>query len=133
MRAYATTKDPRRVNITAAHDRGTAQAGAGTTITLAATASATDDAYNGHIVVLVSGTGAPAARAITDYTGSTRVATVATWNTNPDATSVYRLINASAAMELSLDSSLFRNLSQGGIDRLAKVLGEMASGSTQAG
>lgn len=66
----------------------TAQAGANTTITLDASASATDDYYNGMTVIINGGTGDEQAREIVDYVGSTKVATVDTaWGTNPDATS----------------------------------------------
>ena len=75
---------------------GTAQAGAALSITLAAGASATNDYYNGGIVVITSGTGAGQGRLIEDaaggYVGATKVATVTTaWTTNPDATSVYMI------------------------------------------
>jgi hypothetical protein len=74
-------------------DQGVAQAGGSTTITLAATASSSDDTYNGSLVSILAGTGAGQTREITDYTGSTRVATVDTaWSTNPDSTSVYAVI-----------------------------------------
>lgn len=73
----------------AAHS-GTAQAGASTSITLAAGASATDDIYNDAIVEITSGTGAGQAQRITAYNGTTKVATVEeTWITTPDNTSVY--------------------------------------------
>jgi hypothetical protein len=69
---------------------GTAQAGASGTITLASGASSTDDFYNGAVVKIQSGAGAGQSRRITDYVGSTRVATVdSNWVTNPDNTSVY--------------------------------------------
>lgn len=72
---------------------GTAQAGAAGSITLASGASSTDDYYNNSAVAIVSGTGAGQTRKITDYTGSTRVATVDTnWVTNPDNTSVYQVL-----------------------------------------
>lgn len=68
----------------------TAQAGAATTITLDASASATDSFYNEQIVMLIAGTGAGQARRITAYTGATKVATVElAWVTNPDNTSVF--------------------------------------------
>lgn len=70
----------------------TAQAGGATTITLDASASATDDIYNNHIVYLTGGTGAGQARFVTDYNGTTKVATVSTWTTNPDNTSTFALI-----------------------------------------
>lgn len=81
---------------------GTAAAGTATTITLnanpdtgirATTAQiATNDFFNDQWVYIVSGTGLGQYRQITDYVGSTRVATVATWTTNPDNTSVYRVV-----------------------------------------
>lgn len=69
---------------------GTAQAGAASTITLASTASASDDAYTGMQLWITDKTGKGQLRTISDYVGSTRVATVSVaWTTVPDATSVY--------------------------------------------
>lgn len=68
---------------------GTAQAGAATTITLVAGASAVNDFYKNDGIYILSGTGAGQFRFISGYVGATKVATVATWATNPDATSVY--------------------------------------------
>lgn len=73
-------------------DTGTAQAGANTTITLAATASATDDIYNTMSVYISDGTGSGQIRTIVDYVGSTKVATVAAWTTNPAGDSVYEVM-----------------------------------------
>lgn len=72
---------------------GTAQSGStSNTIKLAAAASATDDAYNGMYVTITGGTGSGQVRYITDYVGSTKVATVnSNWTTTPDATSTYSL------------------------------------------
>lgn len=71
---------------------GTAQAGAATTITLAATSINTDDYVNGLTITITGGTGAGQVRTISDYVGSTKVATVSTaWTTNPDATSTYMI------------------------------------------
>lgn len=73
-------------------DYNTAQAGASTTITLAAGSSAVTDFYKGLLIHVYGGTGAGQARYITAYNGSTKVATVdAAWATNPDATSTYGL------------------------------------------
>jgi hypothetical protein len=73
-------------------DSGTAQAGAAGSITLQSGASATDDTYNGQVVYISSGTGAGQSRAISDYVGSTKVASVITnWATAPDNTSVYEV------------------------------------------
>lgn len=80
-------RDPDPVN------SGTAQAGAAGSITLAAGASANDDEYNGRAVKITSGTGSGQHRPISDYNGTTKVATVsANWDTTPDATSVYEVI-----------------------------------------
>jgi hypothetical protein len=72
---------------------GTATAGASLSITLSAAASATNDTYIGSVVYISSGTGLGQVRLITDYDGTTKVATVAdAWTTNPDATSVYKVL-----------------------------------------
>ncbi len=71
---------------------GTAQAGTATTITLDAGASALDDFYNKCYIVITSGTGIGQTRVITDYNGTTKVATVDLgWDTTPDATSAFRV------------------------------------------
>jgi len=76
--------------------QNTAQAGAATTITLDAAASAVNDFYNDMYVTIMSGTGVGQSKRITDYVGSTKVATVASaWSTNPDATSVFRVFGES--------------------------------------
>jgi hypothetical protein len=68
----------------------TAQAGAATTITLDASADPRDDYYNGAKIYIYSGTGASQIRTISDYVGSTKVATVSVaWTVNPGATSVF--------------------------------------------
>lgn len=65
---------------------GDAAAASATTITLAAGASAVDDAYNGREIEIRSGANAGESRVITDYDGSTKVATVASaWTTSPSA------------------------------------------------
>jgi hypothetical protein len=70
--------------------KGTASAGAGTTITLAATPAPEirDDYYNGVYMRLTGGTGAGERAQVTDYDASTLVAT-ADFTTTPDNTSVY--------------------------------------------
>jgi hypothetical protein len=68
----------------------TAQAGAAGTITLDASASAVDDFYNNDLIYISAGTGVGQARIISDYVGSTKVATVASnWVTNPSSDSVF--------------------------------------------
>ena len=76
---------------------GTASAAASTSLTLASTPSLgltsnEDDYYNGATVKIISGTtGAGESRVITDYVGSTRVATVAAWTVTPTGTIVYNV------------------------------------------
>lgn len=66
---------------------GTAQAGAAGTITLAADADDRDDFYNGGYIVADG-----QARLITDYDGSTKVATVEdNWGTTPDSSTAYEI------------------------------------------
>ncbi len=70
---------------------GTSQAGAAGTITLDASASAIDDYYNGCVVVGVLDA-ATEARVITDYVGSTKVASVTpNWNTTPDSDDTFTI------------------------------------------
>ena len=78
---------------------GTAQAGAAQTITLDAGASAVDDFYNGTVILIVAGTGAQQARVITDYDGTTKVATVAVvWATNPASDSEFAILASGASV-----------------------------------
>lgn len=77
---------------TVTSDSGTAQAGSASTITLQAGASASNDTYNGQLLYISSGTGVGQSRAISDYVGSTKVATVITnFTVTPDATSGYAI------------------------------------------
>jgi hypothetical protein len=69
---------------------GTAQAGTSTTITLDASAVATNDIYNGSTITITGGTGAGQIRIISDYVGATKVATVSTaFTVTPDNTSTF--------------------------------------------
>lgn len=92
---------------TAIVQSGTAQAGAATTITLAAGASATNNLYDGCTVSIYGGTGAGQTRTITAYNGTTKIATVDyAWTTNPDATSTYAVKQAdNAALNASLQTT----------------------------
>jgi hypothetical protein len=70
-----------------------ATAGAAGSITLDASANATDDFYNDCMVRIVGGTGVGQARLISDYTGSSKLANVVpNWVTNPDTTSIFHII-----------------------------------------
>ena len=71
---------------------GTAQAGATSTVTLAAAASAVDNFHRNQIIRITGGTGAGQQRQITGYVGGTKVATVApAWTTPPAASSTYSI------------------------------------------
>lgn len=72
---------------------GNAQAGSAGSITLAAGASSTDDFYNGMVISLTSGTGSGGKGVITDYNGTTKVATVqkSTTTFTPGASSGYSI------------------------------------------
>jgi hypothetical protein len=70
----------------------TAQAGGNTSITLDASASAVDDFYKNSLIYLTGGTGVGQGRFISAYNGTTKVATVATWATNPDNTSTFAIL-----------------------------------------
>jgi len=89
---------------------GTAQAGAASTITLAGTASATDNIYNGNVVSLVGGTGLGQSARIVSYVGSTKVATIEpAWTVQPDNTSKY-IITAQGWVKVSGGVNTFDSL-----------------------
>lgn len=74
-------------------NEGLAQAGTSTTITLNSLASATDDVYNNQTVWIRAGTGQDQSRVITDYNGTTKVATVrGAWTTTPGSDSAYVIL-----------------------------------------
>jgi hypothetical protein len=76
---------------------GTAQAGGASTITLAATASSVNQKWTGYRILIETGTGAGQARTISNYNGTTKVATVDTaWGTQPDNTSTYHIGSAAS-------------------------------------
>lgn len=79
--------------LTASPVTGTAQAGAASTITLAAGASAVNDFYKGMVITITSGTGSGQTRVIHGYAGSTKIASIMpNWTTNPDGTSAYSVL-----------------------------------------
>ena len=72
----------------------TATAGANTTITLAADEDATEAEVEGKHILITGGTGENGFRQATDYDTDTLIVTVdSAWDTNPDNTSTYRIIN----------------------------------------
>jgi hypothetical protein len=84
---------------------GTATAGASSTITLPVSANRTNGYYTGCIVKTTGGTGGGGtggannqARVITNYVGSTRVATIEpSWETTPDATTTVEVLHTEVA------------------------------------
>jgi len=79
--------------ITRVADSGTAQGATATTITLAASASTDDGAYDGMAVRVTGGNGTGGAAVVAAYVGATRTATLAApWTTVPDATSAYDVV-----------------------------------------
>jgi hypothetical protein len=69
---------------------GLVQSATSTTATLDSSASSLDDFYNNELLHIDAGTGEGQVRVITDYDGTTKVATVHTaWATTPDTTSEY--------------------------------------------
>jgi hypothetical protein len=73
-------------------ESGDCQAAAASTITLAAGASAVDDHYNGLEIEIRDGANAGETRTITDYDGTTKVATVSSaWTTTPTAGDGYTI------------------------------------------
>ena len=105
---------------------GTAQAGAAGTIQLAAASTFANDELNGNTIKITSGTGAGQSRVITDYVGATDTATVTpNWATNPDATSVYEVVDGSANVTAWLGATATA------LETAADVRTEMDANSTQ--
>lgn len=72
--------------------QNTAQTGGASSITLDSSASGTDDTYNGYPIHILGGTGFGQVRTISDYNGTTKVATVSSaWDTEPDNTSEFSI------------------------------------------
>lgn len=80
-------------NVTISQEEtGIAQAGTSNTITLSSDASSIADFYNNKEIKLTDGTGSVAINTITDYNGTTKVATLLyNWTVNPDITTDYKI------------------------------------------
>lgn len=86
----------------------TAQAGALTSITLDAGASAVTSFYRDALCHITSGTGIGQARFISAYNGATKVASVyRAWATTPDNTSVFAIVRADTASADGLVDLIF--------------------------
>jgi hypothetical protein len=95
-------------------NEGLAQGGGASTITLNASASATDNVYVGQTVALRTGTGQDQSRIITAYNGTTKVATVATaWETNPAAGTGYILWPLGRSRVASVESAAITAIQSG--------------------
>jgi len=93
----------------------TAQGGGASTITLDAAAAATDDIYNGSTITTTGGTGSGQTNVISDYNGTTKVATVSTaWTTQPDATTTFTISS-------HVGQKIFDNASGIGLARIIEV------------
>ena len=85
-------------------NEGAAQGGGASTVTLNAQASASDDAYIGQTIFLRSGTGEDQARRVSDYNGSTKVATVdRPWDTIPAAGTGYVMLPSAVISQVVYD------------------------------
>ncbi|MDC0600106.1 hypothetical protein OAO65_02230 [Flavobacteriales bacterium] len=85
---------------------GLAAAATSTTITLDSSASAVDDYYNSDTIKIDAGTGDGQVRYITDYVGSTKVATInPAWVTTPDTTSEYIVEDGAHADVVAIDGN----------------------------
>lgn len=88
-------------------ERGTAQDGAATTITLAASSAFADNALKGWIIAITGGTGAGQVRWVASNVGATDVVTVhRAWGTNPDNTSIYLLYPSTEPSAFLEDSAI---------------------------
>lgn len=117
--------------VLAADQDDTAQSGAAGTITLAAGATASDLA--GFVITIDGGTGNGQTRVITDYNGTTKVATVyPEWDTPPDATSTYvvhaGVMYAPASTDLkTITDYMYKKNSGGGDAIVEKIVGAAAN------
>lgn len=80
--------------------RGTAQAAASTTITLASDEDITDDVAIGKQILITSGTGVDEIKNITDYVEATKVATIdSAWTATPTSSSTYLIATKRTPLE----------------------------------
>lgn len=101
---------------------GTAQSATSTTIVLAAATSFADDFLNCRTILITGGTGAGQAKSIDDWTSASDTATVSTWTTNPDNTSVYEVYGtacASGSVSIATGGITASSFASGAIDATA--------------
>jgi hypothetical protein len=88
--------------------RGTAQAGAASTITLASSSTITATRALGKYIFTTGGTGSNQLRQITNYSTTTKIATVdSAWSTNPDSTTTYLIVETVSACDEDNDLGEF--------------------------
>ena len=115
----------------------TAQTGTNNTITLDASASATNNYYINDIAYITGGTGVGQARFITGYVGATKVATVdSNWATNPDNTSTFAIIpfdaipGAVAPTAAQVATAVWEDTTAGGDFGTAGSIGKLLAATT---
>lgn len=92
-------------------NEGHAQSGGANWIQLNTLASANNDAYNGQVVFIRSGTGQDQARRITDYVGASRTAYVyPNWETIPDATSTGAILPTAVMTNEQIGGAVWNTL-----------------------
>jgi hypothetical protein len=93
-------------------DSGYIQSATGNTAVIAASASATDDLYNGAELEIARGTGIGQIRTVVDYVGSSKTVTLdRAWITVPITTSVY-IIHPSVGVKHGIDIVAATNVEQ---------------------
>ncbi len=84
----------------AGDDRGTAQTGGNTTITLASAEDITQAKAEGKYIIITGGTGVDEFKQITAYDTSTKIATVeSAWTANPDSSSTYLIVTKNRPLD----------------------------------
>lgn len=108
---------------------GTASAGAAGTITLQAGSSEHDDYFNGAIVYIHTGTGNGQVRTITDYSGSTLVASVTpNFATNPSSDSEYYIYLTDTFPNTAIQDETLANVES--IELTGSSLNQIAESNT---
>jgi len=115
---------------------GTAQSGAASTITLATSALNIANSYVGCGIYIAAGTGAGQTRLITAYTTG-RIATVSpAWDTQPDNTTVYKVIPVGRSIVETSNDKTGYALSTAGVqavwDNVVRTLTQSAAAVTAA-
>lgn len=100
---------------------GSTQTAASDTITLASSASSVNNAYRDYTIRIDSGTGAGQSRLITDYNGTSKVATLASsWSTLPSSGATYHIANVPTSNstliidKFTMDMSTYYDVYTGG-------------------